>query len=200
MTHLRIPALGLLALVAACLAACGPADAPAASPAREVAPEPGRTIPVTPPGEPLDLAGWRIVVVGDAADLVDGARGVAEGAGAELSEIPAGDDPDGALAAAIDADPDLVVGVGEGVVDAFSFETAQRLDRDFLLLGAQLAEPTANVTAVIWEGATSRGSAASADGDLDPASATPARGADALAAGIASIRAGETGIVLDLDD
>ena len=130
------------------------------------------------------------------------ARAFAADSGAALSAFVAPTpDVDGvasALERAIADDPDLVVGLGAGVVDLFSFETAQRLDRQFLLVGAQLAEPTDNVTAVIWDGATSRGSAASPDGEIDDARVPESVGEAALAAGVASIRDGVTGVVLHL--
>jgi hypothetical protein len=173
----------------------------------EIVPEPGRTIEATPPASLSGLAGYRIAaVIPDASApsvaLLSAAREVASASGADLREFPAdekGEDPVGAaLDRALDERPDLVVGLGDGVVDVFSFESAQLLDQQFLVVGAQLAEPTGNVTAVVWDGATSRGSAAGADGELAEASITEYRGADALGAGLASIQDGVTGTVLHL--
>ena len=186
----------------------GPTDA-----AYEIVPEPGRTIEVTPPAAVSGLDGYQIAaIVPDASPasvaLLSAARAVASANGANLREFPVdedGADPVGeALDRALGARPDLIVGLGDGVVDVFSFESAQRLDQQFLVVGAQLAEPTDNVTAVVWDGATSRGSAASSDsatgsaGELADASTTEDRGEDAFEAGLASIQDGTTGVVLHL--
>lgn len=96
--------------------------------------------------------------------------------------------------------PDIVIGVGSGVVDVFALETAQFLDQQFLVLGAQLAEPTENVTAVIWPGASFRGtgiSEADADADAD-AAVTAERARDAVAAGVAAMIWDLGGIVIQL--
>lgn len=208
----------LVALVLAAstiLTGCAPQGEPDSRPteetqeeAYEVVPEPGRTIAATPPENVEALVGYRIAVVtrDDSASstaLLDAARLFAQERRAELLEFPAEapdiDGVDAALDRALAADPDLIVGLGAGIVDLFSFETAQLLDQEFLIIGAQLAEPTDNVTAVIWDGATSRGSAASADDVLDDGAVTEERGVDALAVGVASIDAGVTGVVLHLE-
>ncbi|MFC7267412.1 BMP family ABC transporter substrate-binding protein [Microbacterium fluvii] len=172
-----------------------------------VVPEPGRTIAARAPEHAEELPGYRIAAVVPTAtagaDRLAAALGAfAARAGAEVEVFSAADDGEvgDALAQAVETEPDLVIGLGEGVVDVFSLETAQRLDQQFLIVGAQVAEPTANVTAVIWPGATSRGAAASADGAIEAAAITERRGLDALAAGIASVRDGVTGIVLDLGE
>lgn len=206
-----VVAVGLLAVASGCAAggedaAPNPAadEAPAAP---EVVPEPGRTIEATPPAA-ADLDGYRLAAIiaddsATSAELLTSVRSVASDTGAELREFSAddaGEDPVGAaLAEALESDPDVIVALGAGTVDVLSFESAQLLDHQFLVVGAQLPEPTDNVTAVVWGGATSRGSAASADGELDVASVTAERGEDALEAGLASIQAGTTGVVLHLD-
>jgi hypothetical protein len=53
--------------------------------------------------------------------------------------------------------PDLVICAGNALVDALALVTASHLDQQFLVVGAQLPEPTVNVTAAIWRGASSRG-------------------------------------------
>jgi hypothetical protein len=212
----------MVALVASTLTGCGGGEGsavptPPASPsptsiapptgsAYAVVPEPGRTLGATPVPTAIDLQGYRLAVVtpDDSAAsrrLLGAARAFATESGAALRVFaaqPGGDPVGAALAEAVASEPDLVVGLGEGVADVFSFETAQLLDQQFLVVGAQLAEPTENVTAVIWPGATGRGSAAGPDGVLDPATATEPRGRDALAVGVESVRRGETGIVLQL--
>ena len=200
------------AAVALMLAGCGASSEPASGsdPAADQTedayapvPEPGRTIEATPPAEPADVRGWRIAVVvpDDGATtytLLSALRESAERDGASVEEFEG--DADAAFGDALAADADLVIGLGEGTSDVFAYEASQRLDREFLILGAQVAEPTANVTAVVWAGATSRGSGAPADGDLDPSGVTGARAADAVAAGLRSVADGITGVVLHLGE
>lgn len=202
---------GLLsgAALALMLAGCGasepvppvdPSDGTAADPYAPV-PEPGRTIEAVPPTDPVEASGWRIAVIvpdGDAAaqTLLAAVRETADRSDADVDAF--GGDVDAAFSDALAADADVVIGLGEGTSDVFAYEASQRLDREFLILGAQVAEPTANVTAVIWEGATSRGSGAPADGDIDPDRVTSARAAEAIAAGLKSVADRATGIVLHL--
>jgi len=101
------------------------------------------------------------------------------------------------LQAATDAAPDVVVALGAGVVDALDRVSSQNLAQQYLVLGAQLPEPTDNVTAVVWDGATSRGSAASPDGPLS-ATVTGATASDAVRVGLARVLADDSGVVLDL--
>ncbi len=54
--------------------------------------------------------------------------------------------------------PDLIVSAGAELVDPLAVVSGSHLDRRFLIVGAQLPEPTANVTAAVWDGASSRGS------------------------------------------
>lgn len=189
---LRAGALALIVVLGMSLTACvaGTDDTP---------PAPGRTIEASPPAmEDLDDYRMAVVVPDDSDEsqtLLDATREFAASSGAELVEFQAaatGDDPIGdAFEEAAGADADVVVGLGEGVIDVFDFETAKILDQEFLIIGGQVAEPTHNVTAVIWPGATSR---EPADGE----SVTVPRGRDALGAGIDSIRGGVTGTVLRL--
>lgn len=95
---------------------------------------------------------------------------------------------------------DLVIGAGRGVVDVFALITAQHLAQEYLVVGAQLPEPTHNVTSVVWTGASFRGSGISEETDAEDAAASPARAETAMDAGTASVLHGYTGIVLDLGD
>jgi hypothetical protein len=197
-----------LGLAAALLATgCTPTASPApnaSAPTSAIVPEPGRTLEAVPDDGTIDLAGTSLAIVATdgpvSATMLEGARAFVERTGATATEfvVSAGDDAamDAAFAAAAEAGADVVVGLGDDVVDVFSFETAQRLDQQFLVVGAQIAEPTANVTAVVWQGATSRGAAAAADGDLDDETVTVPRTVDALAAGMTSIRDDVPGVVL----
>jgi hypothetical protein len=190
----RASAFALICALGLALTACvtEPAD---------TLPAPGRTIEASAPAVE-DLSDYRmaVVVADDSAEsqtLLTASQEFAETHGAELLEFraaPQGDDPVGdALVAAAGADADVVVGLGAGVVDVFDFETGKTLDQEFLVIGGQLAEPTKNVTAVIWPGATSREPA-------DDESVTVLRGIDALSTGVESIRGGVTGIVLRLGE
>lgn len=200
-----LTAVTALALLSACAPAPGAVPIPTGT-AYEQVPAPGRTIDPEPPAAELDLSGQRIAIVisdqGVATQtLASAVRSTAEAAGASVDAFPAEADvtTEDAFAAAVESAPEIVVGVGEGVVDVFSYETAQRLEQQFLLIGGQLPEPTENVTAVIWSGATSRGSGAPADGESDSGSVTEIRAVEAAASGLESVQAGVVGVVLHLD-
>lgn len=67
-------------------------------------------------------------------------------------------DPDTLLHDALVDEPDVVVVLGGNVLSALDRVSASNLGQQFLVLGAQLPEPTENVTAVIWPGADARAS------------------------------------------
>jgi ABC-type uncharacterized transport system auxiliary subunit len=169
-------------------------------------PAPGRTVEAVVPADAGDVRGVRIAVVvpdegATSRALQEALRGFAEVSGLVVEEFVATEDAasvDAAFAQALEAEPHIVVGLGAGAVDVFAYNSSQWLDQDFLLIGAQVAEPTSNVAAVIWEGATSRGSGAPADGDLDDTAITPSRAAEAVSVGLATVMSGESGIVLHL--
>lgn len=169
-------------------------------------PAPGRTVEAVVPADAGDLQGARIAVVvpdGGATSRVlqEALRGFAEVNGLVVEEFVATGDAasvDAAFAQALAAEPHIVVGLGAGAVDVFAYNSSQWLDQDFLLLGAQVAEPTSNVAAVIWDGATSRGSGAPADDELDDTAVTASRAAEAASVGLATVMSGESGIVLHL--
>jgi hypothetical protein len=100
---------------------------------------------------------------------------------------------------AMELGPDLIVTAGAELVDPLAVVTANHLDRQFLIVGAQLPEPTVNVTAAIWEGASSRGSEVADMSDGDPDAVTPEQADTAVRAGVASVVSGITGIVIWLD-
>jgi len=100
----------------------------------------------------------------------------------------------------IDRRPDLVICAGNALVDALALVTASYLDQPFLVVGAQLPEPTVNVTAAAWRGASSRGrEVADTMSSFDPAAFTPERAGAAIRAGVASVLSDLTGIVIWLD-
>ncbi len=171
-------------------------------------PAPGRTVEAAAPAARGDLRGVRIAVVvpddgATSRSLQAAVRSFAEVNGLTVDEFVATGDAasiDSAFAEALATEPHIVVGLGAGCVDAFAYNSSQWLDQDFLLLGAQVAEPTANVAAVVWEGATSRGSGAPADGDLDDSAVSAGRAAEAVAVGLTTVMSGESGIVLHLPE
>ncbi len=162
---------------------------------------PGATTSAAPVLAPVDVpSGLTLEVVGTDDDsskvLAAAVDGFAAAHGAHVVHREAGDDVEGAVDAATAAAPDLVVGLGADVVDGLDPVSAQHLDQQYLVLGAQLPEPTENVTAVVWTGATSRGSAAAADGPLT--AVTVARAEQAVAAGVDRWLTEGSGSVVDL--
>jgi hypothetical protein len=111
--------------------------------------------------------------------------------------------PDGAvdgIVEAIDLRPHLIISAGHALVDALALVTASHLDQQFLVVGAQLPEPTANVTAAIWRGASSRGrEVPDTASSFDPDAFTGERAGAAIRAGVASVLNDLTGIVIRLD-
>jgi hypothetical protein len=101
---------------------------------------------------------------------------------------------------AMELGPDLIVSTGAELVDPLAVVSASHLDRQFLIVGAQLPEPTGNVTAAVWDRAASRGSeVANTSTSSDPDAVTPERADAAVRAGVASVVSGITGIVIWLD-
>jgi hypothetical protein len=97
---------------------------------------------------------------------------------------------------AMDLDPDLIVTAGNDLVDPLALVTANHLDQPFLILGAEVAEPTHNVTAVGWQGASFRGEGLGMASSYDAASFTAKRAARAIRAGVAAVLHDVTGIVV----
>lgn len=100
---------------------------------------------------------------------------------------------------AIDLKSDLVISAGNELVDAMALITAAHLQQNFLVVGAELAEPTQNVTAADWTGASFRGEGLGASSTYDPKSFTEERAARAIRAGAAAVLSNHTGIVVWLD-
>ncbi len=97
---------------------------------------------------------------------------------------------------AIDEKGDLIVSVGSGLVDPLALVTASWLDQNFLVLGAELAEPTYNVTAADWKGASFRGEGLGSSSSYDASTFTPERAGRAIRAGVAAVVNGYTGYVI----
>jgi hypothetical protein len=209
-----ITALVVTALLAGCAGAAwsdsqaapppvgtlGPGFEPSTPPSPEatIAPSPGSWDEVHP------SAGYRVVLLtaGDEKPtLALGAavRQWAEEERVELRTITATGDPVDAIVDAIELNPDLIVSAGNGLIDPLAVVTANHLDQQFLVVGAEVAEPTQNVTAVDWTGASFRGEGLGASSDYDPSSFTEERCAAAVRAGVAAVLNDLTGIVLWID-
>jgi hypothetical protein len=103
------------------------------------------------------------------------------------------------ISRAIDLAPDLVISAGNDLVDPLALVTPNHLDQQFLVIGAQLAEPTGNVTAADWTGASFRGEGLGMPSAYDSATFTRERAARAVRAGVAAVLNDLTGIVIQLD-
>ncbi|OKI53664.1 hypothetical protein [Micromonospora sp. CB01531] len=175
---------------------------PAAPPAPEatITPRPGSWDGVRP------SKGYRVVLLTAGEDpqtrtLVNAVTQWAEDEQASLKTITA-TEPDQfipQISKAIDLAPDLIISAGNDLVDPMALVTPHHLDQQFLVVGAELAEPTANVTAADWTGASFRGEGLGMSSTYDPATFTPERAGRAVRAGVAAVLNRLTGIVIWLD-
>ncbi len=211
----RVPALllaGTVLLLAGCSTSAGwdearPAPAavgspfpgfiptPTPSPEATVSPVDGSWAEVHPP------SGYRVVllVAGDDAPTTTVADAVREWASQEqvdLREVTSEDDLITAIVTAMDMNADLVITAGNDLIDPLTTVSANHLDKQFLVIGGEVPEPTANVTAVEWSGGTFRGAGLDAATPYDATTYTPGRTADAVRAGSAAVLTGMTGVVL----
>lgn len=175
-----------------------PADPP--SPEATVEPRAGSWDGVSP------SAGMRVLLLsaGDEAEvttLTDAVRSWAAAESVDLRQmrVADGDDPVAVIVGALDQHPDLIVSAGNDLVDPLAAVTPSHLDQQFLVIGAELAEPTGNVTAVDWTGAAFRGEGLGTASHYDPASFTAERADRAVRAGATAVLTGSTGIVLWID-
>jgi len=176
---------------------------PAAPPPPEgtIHPRPGSWDEVHPP------RGYRVVLLtaGDDVATTTLVTAVNQWANAEQVrlETVAVMEPNGfvgGIVEAMDLRPDLVICAGSALVDALALVTASHLDQQFLIVGAQLPEPTVNVTAAVWRGASSRGrEVPNTAWSFDSDAFTPERAGTAIRAGVASVLSDLTGIVISLD-
>ena len=100
------------------------------------------------------------------------------------------------ISEAMDLGPDLIISAGNDLVDPLAMVSPNHLDQQFLVVGAELAEPTENVTAADWTGASFRGEGLGMSSTYDPATFTPDRAGRAVRAGVAAVLNGLTGIVI----
>ncbi|MGI5493690.1 hypothetical protein [Microtetraspora malaysiensis] len=180
----------------------GPGFFPAASPAPEatITPRPGSWNGVRP------SEGYRVVLLTTGDDpqtktLVNAVTEWAEEENVSLKTLTA-TKPDQfipRISSAIEMKPDLIISAGDDLIDPLAMVTANHLDQQFLVVGAELAEPTGNVTAADWAGASFRGEGLGMSSTYDPATFTPERAGRAVRAGAAAVLNGLTGIVIWLD-
>ncbi|SDS50690.1 hypothetical protein [Actinoplanes derwentensis] len=174
---------------------------PSAPPTPEaiITPSPGSWSSVRPP------AGYRVVLLTIGTDapaeaLVTAVHDWASAEDVSLRTVTAdATKPVDAIVEAMALRPDLIVSAGNGLIDPLALVSPSHLDQQFLIVGAEIAEPTANVTAVDWTGASFRGAGLGAASAFDPATFTEARCAAAIRAGAAAVLHDVTGVVLWLD-
>ncbi|MBM0233557.1 hypothetical protein JNW91_17870 [Micromonospora sp. STR1_7] len=212
-------AVALLAATAALVAACDSGDDwsqphpapsavgtlgpgfvdPSARPAPEatITPQPGSWAGVHPSKD------YRVVLLTVGDDTPTKALGTAVNDWADdehvdLRTIVVGKAQDAvpSIARAMAMNPDLIVSVGNDLIDPLALVTPNHLDEQFLVVGAELAEPTHNVTAVDWDGASFRGEGLGMSSTYDPTSFTAERCAAAIRAGVAAVLNDLTGIVV----
>ncbi|MEV7323071.1 hypothetical protein [Streptomyces sp. NPDC093970] len=175
---------------------------PSAPPAPEatVTPRPGSWDGVHPP------EGYRVVLLTSGTDrptkaLVEAVRTWAEDEHVDLRTVTAEHPADllPSVTGSLEMGADLIVGAGNALIDPLATVTPSHLSQRFLVVGAELAEPTANVTSVDWSGASFRGEGLGMSSTFDPATFTAARCAAAVRAGVAAVLSDLTGIVIWLD-
>lgn len=175
---------------------------PGATPSPEATIEPrsGSWDQIHPP------KGYRVVLLttgddGPTTTLTDAVRTWADDEDADLRTVVAADAADivPSITRAMGMGPDLIISAGNDLIDPLAIVTANHLDRRFLVVGAEVAEPTQNVTAVDWSGASFRGEGLGASSTYDPASFTAARCETAVRAGVAAVLGDVTGVVVWID-
>ncbi|MFC5926865.1 hypothetical protein [Micromonospora vulcania] len=172
----------------------------APAPEATVKPQPGSWAGVHPSKD------YRVVLLtagddGPTKSLVAAVKDWAEDEHVDLRTIVVGNPNDAvpSITKAMDLGPDLIVSAGNELIDALALVTPNHLAQQFLVVGAELAEPTHNVTSVDWSGASFRGEGLGMSSTYDPTSFTAERCANAIRAGAAAVLNDLTGIVLWLD-
>lgn len=215
--RLAAAAAAVILLAAGCSAPADDWTAPRPVPTPTGSLGPGFTDPASPPppeGTIQPVAGswggvraphgYRVVLLSTGDDsptrtMVDAVTRWAGQSGASLKTVRITDRTlaiDG-IVEALGLHPDLVIGVGQDLVDPLVVVSPHYLQQQFLVVGMQLPEPTVNVTAAVWSGGSARGSeVTNLPTSFDPATFTPQRVDQALGAGVASVMSGLTGIVV----
>jgi hypothetical protein len=165
------------------------------SPEATITPSPGSWDAVQPP------KGYRVVLLTAGDDpqtktLVTAVREWATADKVSLKTVEAPGDYVSRIDEAINLKPDLIISAGNALVDPLALVTASHLDQQFLVVGAELAEPTTNVTAATWPGASYRGEGLGTSTAYDPTSFTPVRATAAIRAGVAGVLSHVTGVVI----
>ncbi|WP_433224226.1 hypothetical protein ACQP00_44995 [Dactylosporangium sp. CS-047395] len=170
---------------------------PSAPPTPEgtITPAPGSWDDVHPP------RAYRVVLLRKGTDapttaLVTAVQAWASSFDVDLRTVVVGADPIPDITRALDMHADLIVSAGNDLIDPLTVVTASHLAQQFLVVGAELAEPTHNVTAVDWSGASFRGEGLGASSTYDETSFTSTRCDAAIRAGAAAVLTGLTGIVV----
>lgn len=188
--HVRPTAVGALGV-----GFTDPKDPPA--PEATITPRPGSWDAVRPSKD------YRVVLLRAGSDastrtLATAVTDWSDAVGAELKTVTAAHSGDliTAITKAINLKPDLIVSVGNSLVDPLAIATANRLDQQFLTIGSEVAEPTENVTAADWTGASFRGEGLGLPDAYNPATFTAERAGRAVRAGVAAVLHGITGVVI----
>lgn len=170
------------------------------APEATIHPEPGSWSGVHAP------AGYDVVLLSDAGDaadaptrtLLDAVESWAADEDVTVTPVSAKgpDDRIAAVLRAVDAEPDLVITVGNHMVDPLAAVSPTALHQQFLVVGAEIAEPTSNVTAADWTGGGFRGEGLGPSSHYDPETFTEDRAARGLRAGLAAVLHDLRGIVV----
>jgi hypothetical protein len=168
------------------------------APEATVNPAPGSWDDVAPP------SGYRVVLLSPAdpstetETLMDAVGSWADAEDVTVVPVVAEtvDDRLSSVATAIAKRSDLVISVGDEMVDPIAAMSASALHQQFLVLGAEIAEPTSNVTAADWTGAGFRGEGLGVSSHHDPSTFTDERAGRALRAGVAATLNDLSGIVV----
>jgi hypothetical protein len=170
------------------------------APESTITPRPGSWDRVQP------SKGYRVVLLSAGTDaptrtLVDAVKQWAGDAHASLKTVTAKDPGKlvASISEAMSLKPDLIISVGNSLVDPLAVVTANHLAQQFLVVGAEVAEPTENVTAADWTGAGYRGEGLGMPSAYNPASFTGERAGRAVRAGVAAVLNGITGVVISVD-
>src|SRR5262249_27718659 len=154
------------------------------APEATITPRPGSWDAVHP------SKGYRVVLLTAGDDrptqtLVDAVTSWADDEDVSLKTVTANgaDDLVPSITKAIDLKPDLIVPRANPLADPRAPVTATYLGQQSLVVGAELAEPTENVTAADWRGAAFRGEGLGMPSSYDPASFTAERAGRAVRAG-----------------
>lgn len=101
--------------------------------------------------------------------------------------------------AAIADEADLIVTAGNQLVDPVAVVSANYAGEEpqqFLVLGAEVAEPTHNIAASDWQGSAYLGEGVRESDYYDPAAVTGPRAYAALRAGVAAVLSGYGGVIV----